>query len=114
MLANLVLNAIKFQSPGNTPQILITATKEKGVDQKEICRIVVADNGIGFDSKFATRIFEPFQRLHSHTEYSGSGMGLPICRRIAERHGGTIRAESTLGEGSRFIVELPVRSKKAD
>lgn len=110
LLTNLVLNAIKFQPHGNQPHIQITATRESNVSGEDICRIITADNGIGFDSKYAGRIFEPFQRLHGNTEYTGTGMGLSICRRIVEWHGGTIRAESTPGEGSRFIVELPVRS----
>jgi signal transduction histidine kinase len=74
-----------------------------------ICEISVSDNGIGFDQKFAERIFQPFQRLHSPEIYPGTGMGLAICRKIAERHGGTIVAKSTLMEGSTFLVRLPAR-----
>ena len=68
------------------------------------------DNGIGIDPKEAERIFEPFIRLHNRSEYEGTGLGLALCRRIVTRHGGWIRAESSPGAGSRFVVTLPVRS----
>ena len=68
----------------------------------------MADNGIGFDIKYLDRIFEVFQRLHGREEYEGTGVGLAICRKIAERHGGTITAESAKGQGATFIVTLPV------
>jgi signal transduction histidine kinase len=69
--------------------------------------ITIADNGIGFQMQFSERIFQPFQRLHGRTEYDGNGIGLAICRRITERHGGSIQVQSTPGTGSRFIVSLP-------
>ena len=71
-------------------------------------RICVEDNGIGFDEKYLDRIFTMFQRLHGRDEYEGTGIGLAICRRIVERHGGAITARSTPGQGSTFIVTLPV------
>jgi signal transduction histidine kinase len=74
--------------------------------------LFVKDNGIGFDMQYLDRIFKPFQRLHSRQEFEGSGMGLAICRRIAERHGGEITATSVEGEGSTFIVTLPIRHTK--
>jgi signal transduction histidine kinase len=70
------------------------------------CTVIVQDEGIGFDSRYAERIFQPFHRLHSRSKFDGTGMGLSICRRIVERHGGQIRAESELGQGSRFLVTL--------
>jgi len=72
-------------------------------------RITVRDNGIGFDEKYRDRIFEVFQRLHGRDEYEGTGVGLAICRKIAERHGGTITAHSREGEGATFVVTLPAR-----
>ena len=72
----------------------------------EVC---VADNGIGFDERDIDRIFKPFQRLHSRSEYEGTGMGLSICEKIAIRHGGEIRVKSVPGQGSVFCVRLPIR-----
>ena len=69
------------------------------------------DNGIGFDEKYLDRIFQPFQRLHGRSQYEGTGMGLAICRKIVERHGGTITAKSVPGKGATFIVTLPVKQK---
>jgi signal transduction histidine kinase len=77
-----------------------------------MCEISVEDNGIGFDEKYLDRIFNPFQRLHGRDRYEGSGIGLSICRRIAERHGGTITARSVPGQGSTFIVCLPMRQRR--
>ena len=67
------------------------------------------DNGIGFEMKYLDRIFQPFERLHGRSEFEGTGMGLAICKKIVERHQGTITAQSIVGEGSTFIVILPVR-----
>jgi len=72
-------------------------------------RLTVRDNGIGFDEKYRDRIFEVFQRLHGRDEYEGTGVGLAICRKIAERHGGAITANSREGEGATFVVTLPAR-----
>ena len=69
---------------------------------------MVRDNGIGFDAQFAEQIFVVFQRLHSRTEYEGTGIGLAVCRKITDRHGGTIVAKSAEGQGATFIVTLPV------
>ena len=78
------------------------------------CQITVEDNGIGFEEIYLDRIFEVFQRLHGRQEFEGTGMGLAICRKIAERHGGTITARSTPGQGSVFIVTLPVRQPEEE
>ncbi|MGN6165793.1 MAG: sensor histidine kinase, partial [Flavisolibacter sp.] len=69
---------------------------------------VVQDNGIGFDPKFVNEIFVVFKRLHSYHEFEGSGVGLSICKKIIERHSGFITAESKIGVGSKFIIDLPV------
>jgi signal transduction histidine kinase len=71
--------------------------------------VEVADNGIGFDEKHADRIFQVFQRLHGRGEYEGTGVGLAICKKIADRHGGTITAHSAPGQGATFVVLLPAR-----
>lgn len=107
LLQNLISNALKFHAPERAPVIGISAKIEG-----HSCRILVTDNGIGFETQYLDRIFKPFQRLHSREEYEGSGMGLAICRRIAERHGGTITATSTLGQGTTFIVILPIQQPK--
>ena len=70
--------------------------------------IVVADNGIGFEQEYSERIFMTFTRLNSKDQYEGTGLGLSLCRKIAERHGGTIRAEGEPGVGAKFIVTLPL------
>ena len=72
-------------------------------------RLTVADDGIGFDEKYLDRIFQVFQRLHGRTEYEGTGVGLAICRKIVERHGGDITAQSAPGQGATFVVTLPTR-----
>ena len=75
--------------------------------------IHVSDNGIGFDERYLDKIFKPFQRLHGkEAPYEGTGMGLAICRRIVERHGGSITARSEPGKGATFIVKLPKNSKR--
>jgi signal transduction histidine kinase len=79
---------------------------------RKLCEILVEDNGIGFDSQFAELIFKPFQRLHGRNEYDGTGMGLAICRKIVERHGGSIRAKSEQGKGSTFTIRLPVKQDR--
>jgi signal transduction histidine kinase len=80
----------------------------------DLCRINVADNGIGFDEKYLDRIFTVFQRLHGRHAYEGTGVGLAVCRRIAERHGGSITATSEPGRGSTFVVTLPASQQTGD
>ena len=74
----------------------------------QVCEIQVVDNGIGFDAQFAEQIFVVFQRLHSREEYEGTGIGLAVCRKITDRHGGSIVAKSEPGQGAKFIITLPV------
>lgn len=111
LISNLLDNALKFRRSDTPAKVSIRTWEESHSEAspESVCRIVVEDNGIGFDEKFVERIFEPFERLHGRSDYEGTGMGLAICRRIVKRHRGSIEAESTLGEGSRVIVTLPVR-----
>lgn len=99
---NLIGNAIKFCAEGTTPEIQVSA-KRAGDNWV----FAVRDNGIGFETQHSERIFRIFERLHSSEQYSGSGVGLAICKRIVERHGGKIWVESRLGEGSTFFFALP-------
>jgi signal transduction histidine kinase len=103
LFQNLIANAIKYCEPGEPPHI-----KMLGEIKDKSCNLYIQDNGIGFSQKYVDRIFRPFQRLHGRTEYEGTGMGLAICRKIAERHGGNITAKSEPGQGSVFIVTLPL------
>ncbi len=109
LLQNLINNALKFHKEGVPPVIRVSSMLLVGES-----KIIVSDNGIGFDKQYLDRIFKPFQRLHSRQEYEGSGMGLAICRRIVERHGGDITADSALGKGSSFIVTLPIVQHKGE
>ncbi|SPF37723.1 Signal transduction histidine kinase (fragment) [Syntrophobacter sp. SbD1] len=105
LFQNLISNAIKYQPKDREPFIKIC-----GETDGRACRIHVQDNGIGFDESCAEQIFRPFQRLHGRSgEYSGTGMGLAVCKRIVERHKGTITARSVPGLGSVFTVELPLK-----
>lgn len=81
---------------------------ESSGDAREWCEIEVRDNGIGFEEDYAERIFGIFQRLHGREAYEGTGIGLAICRKIAERHGGTLNATGTPGAGSTFTLTLPL------
>jgi PAS domain S-box-containing protein len=120
LLQNLIGNGLKFHRPDVPPVVRIDAQlvqasrKHAGVRpvSPKTCRIMVTDNGIGFDAKYLDRVFEPFQRLRGRFEYEGTGMGLAICRKIVERHEGDITAKSNPGEGSTFIVTLPLKQAK--
>ncbi len=110
LFQNLVGNALKFQKPGAPPEVRVEAEVVEGPRPGEKqCRVRVQDNGIGFDNKYAEQIFKVFERLHGRDEYEGTGIGLAVCRKVAERHGGTITARGTPGQGSVFTVTLPVR-----
>jgi light-regulated signal transduction histidine kinase (bacteriophytochrome) len=102
LFENLIGNALKFRNM-EEPEISITLNKEN-----DISSIAVKDNGVGFDSSFSEKIFIIFRRLYSdELKYSGTGIGLAICKKVAELHGGTVRAESEEGKGSIFYVTLP-------
>jgi len=109
LLQNLIGNGLKFHAPGVAPVIKISG-ENGGPDY----RLSVTDNGIGFDEKYLDRIFTVFQRLHGRKEYEGTGIGLAICRKIAERHGGQITAQSAPGAGSTFTVTLPLKQSNEE
>jgi len=116
LFQNLVGNALKFHQAGKPPIVKIrsqpsTHSTGNGLGE-EVCRISVEDNGIGFDEKYLDRIFVLFQRLHGRSAYEGTGIGLAICRKITDRHGGSITAKSITGEGSTFIITLPIKQPK--
>ena len=106
LFQNLLANALKFRREGVRPEIEVACSAVE-IDGVPGVRIEVADNGIGFEQEHAERIFAPFQRLHSRSEYEGSGIGLSIVRRIVARHRGRIHALGTPGAGARFIIDLP-------
>lgn len=99
---NLIGNAIKFRKPDRAPVIKVTAMREG-----EAWRLSVADNGIGIEPRFFERIFQMFQRLHGRGEYSGTGIGLALCKKIVERHGGQMRVASAPGHGATFSFTIP-------
>jgi light-regulated signal transduction histidine kinase (bacteriophytochrome) len=104
LLQNLIANAVKFHRPGVSPDVRVERVQP---DDPSYVGFSVSDNGIGFEPEYGERIFRVFERLHSRDVYAGTGIGLALCRKIAERHGGTIVAESATDEGSRFTVLLP-------
>ncbi|HEY9614124.1 ATP-binding protein [Allocoleopsis sp.] len=122
LMQNLISNALKFHPKVQSPKVRIESQCLKGEDlvllgnsaKPTLCQIRVEDNGIGFDEQYLERIFNPFQRLHGRHDYEGTGMGLAICRKIVERHNGSITAQSTLGQGSTFIVTLPLKQHQED
>ncbi|MEI7983919.1 MAG: ATP-binding protein, partial [Bacteroidota bacterium] len=100
---NLIENAIKFKKKTELPKIHISCTK-----QNKAYQFSIADNGIGMEMQYHDRVFIVFQRLHSVKDYPGTGIGLSICKRIVERHGGTIWFESAVNEGTTFYFTIPV------
>jgi PAS domain S-box-containing protein len=108
---NLINNSIKFAKADTPARIEISSevTIEK---EQEFARVVLADNGIGFEQEQASAIFDTFTRLNPKDRYEGTGLGLALCKKIAERHGGSISAQGSLGEGSTFIILLPLKQSK--
>jgi two-component system, LuxR family, sensor kinase FixL len=115
LFQNLIGNGLKFQKPGESPVVKVSSEAVPPSDGAGAgWRITVEDNGIGFDEKYRDRIFQIFQRLHGRSEYEGTGIGLAICRKIVERHGGAIAAHSSPGAGAKFVITLPQRESGAD
>jgi two-component system CheB/CheR fusion protein len=127
LLQNLISNSLKYYRAGVPPIVRIDSLKldasrplsaefpelmDESALARQLCQIVVVDNGIGFDEKYLDRIFTMFQRLHEKGQYDGTGVGLAICRKIVERHSGTITARSSPGQGATFVVTLPLIQKK--
>ncbi|RYY84353.1 MAG: PAS domain-containing sensor histidine kinase, partial [Chitinophagaceae bacterium] len=107
MFQNLVSNALKYSKADEPPHIRI-ASKAVQADGKQYFQITVADNGIGFEQAYAGKVFQMFARLHNKSEYSGTGVGLSIVKKVVENHGGQISVQSEPGVGSVFTVLLPV------
>lgn len=118
LFQNLLSNALKFTKPEQAPQIHVSSqvldwnqlpeSIKPIIKTEEYHQIKVSDQGIGFDQKYSQRIFEAFQRLHDRSEFKGTGIGLAICQRVVENHGGAISAQSLPGEGAVFSVYLPI------
>jgi signal transduction histidine kinase len=122
LLQNLIGNALKYHRPEEPPVVKVWSKPLNGEREslsasldprREYCQILIEDNGIGFEEIYSERIFNIFQRLHGRGEYEGTGVGLAVCRKIVERHAGIIKARSTPGKGSTFLVTLPVRQLAA-
>jgi light-regulated signal transduction histidine kinase (bacteriophytochrome) len=107
VLENLLSNAWKFTGKKDEAKIEFGC----GMDDAGY-HFYVRDNGAGFDTRYATRMFEPFSRMHQRDEFEGTGVGLATVRRILARHGGTIRAESAVGEGATFYFSLGARDAR--
>jgi light-regulated signal transduction histidine kinase (bacteriophytochrome) len=119
LFQNLIANALKFRRAGETPVVRISSELLTATDyslagarpRDKIVKVKIQDNGIGFDPKFADQIFVVFQRLHTKQEYEGTGIGLAVCRKITDRHGGSIVAHSQEGHGATFEVTLPAKQQ---
>jgi len=114
LISNIISNSLKYSRPGIAPEIRISADKVPAAEMKhanenykEYWKISISDNGIGFEQQYENKIFELFQRLHSRSEYSGTGIGLAICKKIVQNHNGYIKAKGELDKGARFDIYLP-------
>lgn len=114
LFQNLIGNALKFHRPDVPPKVTIhSKITQPTTDDDGIYEIRVSDNGVGFDEKYLDRIFAVFQRLHGRDSYEGTGIGLAVCRKIVERHDGTITASSIPGKGSTFIISFPIKKPRS-
>ena len=111
VMQNLISNAIKFSKKGTNPHIEIYHEEPRDSNETpgKYCYLHVKDNGIGFDKKYAKSIFNLFEKLHSKDDYEGTGIGLAIAKKIIEKHHGDVRVDSKIGEGTEFIIRLPVQ-----
>jgi len=107
LFQNLIGNALKFRREEAPLEVRVRAEIEGG-GSGAVCAVSVSDNGIGFDERYRGRIFDVFQRLHGKGRYEGTGIGLAICKKIVERHGGEITARSVPGSGSTFLFRIPM------
>jgi signal transduction histidine kinase len=121
LFQNLIGNALKFHKEDEAPIVRVTSVpagkdgvEEEGTQSSKFHKIIFEDNGIGFEEKYADRIFGMFQRLHGRTEYEGTGIGLSVCKKIVDRHGGKIETKSSPGNGTKFIITLPAESEEGD
>jgi signal transduction histidine kinase len=115
LLQNLIGNALKFHKPDTSPRVtVLTRPAPDAPDERSWIELVVQDSGIGFDERYLDRIFSIFQRLHGRGGFEGTGVGLAICRKIAERHGGSITAHSAPDQGASFVVRLPLTQPERD
>lgn len=120
LMHNLIGNALKYSNPGMPPHITISSRNveyeklniEELPPLKEYCHIAISDNGIGFEQKFSTKIFEVFQKLHGKTEYPGTGIGLAIVKKVVDNHNGVIIATSEPNKGTTFNIYIPSLQKK--
>ncbi|PCH69060.1 MAG: hypothetical protein COC01_02380 [Bacteroidetes bacterium] len=103
LFQNLISNALKFHAEDRPPKVKVSCNGKV----ENFYKITVEDNGIGFDNKYLDKIFKPFQRLHSQSEYEGSGIGLAICQKIVVRHGGVLTADSKPDKGAKFNISFP-------
>lgn len=119
LVLNLLSNALKFRQEDQAPVITVSSRPSTEdelsnillKDEYDWFTLTLEDNGIGFDQSFAEKIFAPFQRLHGRSAYKGTGIGLAVCRRIVERHNGTIKAFSEPGKGARFVIIMPANGE---
>lgn len=115
LFQNIIHNALKYSKKDVAPLIRVSSRhctdedNEQRAASKKYCRIYIEDNGIGFEQKYAEQIFGMFKRLHSKNDFEGTGIGLALCKKIVEEHGGFISAKSTVNEGSTFIISLPLK-----
>jgi len=110
---NLINNSLKFTKPNETSVVFIES-KVILYSGEEAAKIVVKDNGIGFEPQYNERIFNTFTRLHSKDQYEGTGLGLALCKKIVQRHGGTIHASGELNKGATFTIILPFKQVRQD
>ena len=120
LFGNLISNALKYNRPNTAPEITISASPMSETElmlhvlnlELEYTKIEVRDNGIGFTQQYAEQIFNIFQRLHGNDEFSGTGIGLAMCRKIMQNHNGEITATSQEGVGTTFTIIIPLLQEK--